>query len=104
MRRASPALVPILAISLSSLTAAGCKDSDPNYIHFDATADTGATEVRGDSSATDAGSSDAARADVVADSGASDTQNSDSQSTDAVAETASEAASTDSGNDVEQGQ
>ncbi len=68
----------IAALALAAGAAAGCKDSNPNYITFDAqAADVQASDVKGDVTAP---------ADVAADHGGTDAPT-DAAATDAVADT-----------------
>jgi hypothetical protein len=109
-RRPALALVPILAFSLFALAVAGCKDAKQDYITFDAGT---ASEVKADTPAADTASGDSSHSDATADTGGADANRADAspdsaavdgQTDDAVADAASEATTSDSGDDAEQGQ
>jgi hypothetical protein len=102
MYRASLPLVPILAASLFALAAVGCKDAKQDYITFDAGT---ASEVKADTPAADAAGGDSSHSDAPADTSGADTAVVvDGQTGDAVADAASEATTSDSGDDAEPGQ
>jgi hypothetical protein len=71
MKRASWTLSLTLALPL--LAAAGCKDSNQNYIGFDAAPDASASDAKGDGGSSDAPAGEANRNDVLNDVLATDT-------------------------------
>ncbi len=87
----------IAALALAAMVSISCKDSNPNYISFDAQAPTQTTDAKSDvppaadGAASDVAldhggsSSDSAPSDVAADHGGS---SSDAQASDALADTA----------------
>jgi hypothetical protein len=109
MHRAPLPLVPIIAASLFALAAAGCKDAKQDYITFDAGT---ASEVKADTPAADAAGADSTHSDATADTSGVDASRADAapdtvvdgQPDDAVADAASEASTSDSGDDAEPGQ
>jgi len=75
-------LASILAVPL--LGAAGCKDSNPNYISFDASPDSAASDAKRDGVASDAAPGDGSRSDAPTDTLASETLPGSDAATDAT--------------------